>query len=178
MWMQIFGAIAKGYGNAAQAQGEYAGSELSSDQLNYNADQAEAQGEKNAALIRRAGQRVLGSQRAGYAASGVQIGEGSAGEVERETTTNIEHDAFQAILQGQRQALAMRTQAKLQHITARANRTAVLIDPLFANGNASSGWKTYNPTQYTASSSGSMTIDSSGYGMTSSGSDLPTRGGA
>lgn len=148
MWMQLFGEIAKGAGAGLSAQGGYENAMLSSDQAEYEAQDAEKYGRDQAGLIRRAGRRVVGSQRAGYAASGVQIGQGSAEQVEAETVTDTEHDAFQAILGGQRQAIALRTQAKLGRISARANATATLIDPLVASNSgigSMSGWKTYNP---------------------------------
>jgi hypothetical protein len=145
-WLQIFGAIAQGGAAILSSQAAYSTAKLQGAQDAYDADEAEKQGQQQAALIRRAGHGVLGSQRAGYAASGVMIGEGSAGEVERETITDTEHDAFQAILSGQRQALAMRTQAKLQKIQAKAALTSTLIDPLASSGSAGSamsGWKTF-----------------------------------
>lgn len=148
MWLQLFGEIAKGAGAGLSAQGGYENAMLSSDQAEYEAKDAEKYGSDQAALIRRAGRRVVGSQRTDYAASGVQIGEGSAGQVERETVVDTEHDAFQAILGGQRQALALRTQAKLGRISARASALATAIDPLMASNSGAgsmAGWKTYNP---------------------------------
>lgn len=143
MWIQLFQAIAKGGGALLSSNAGYQGSKLESDQADYDADQAITAGQDQARLIRRAGARVLGTQRADYAASGVQVGQGSAEQVERETITDSTHDAFQAILQGQRQALALRTQAHLGRITARAAFASTLIDPLASAGGISmSGWKT------------------------------------
>ena len=148
MWAQLFQAIGQGASADLNASSGYQNAMLSTDQAEYDAGQAEQHGQDQARVIRRVGRRVAGSQRAGYAASGVQIGEGSAGQVERETVTDTEHDAYQAILNGQRQALSLRTQAKLGRISARAAVTSALIDPLVASGmnsSAMSGWKTYNP---------------------------------
>jgi hypothetical protein len=172
MWMQIFGAVAQGGGKMMSSASSYANVKQTADQELYDADAAEKQGQNQAALIRRAGKRVLGQQRAGYAASGVQVGEGSAGEVERETVVDTEHDAFQAILSGQRQALALRTQAKLQKIQGKAALTSTLIDPLMSGGgagNVMSGWKTYKPTYNSqAAQSVGMGGGSGSYGYTGS----------
>lgn len=149
MWAAIFEGIAKGAAGGMNAQSGYEDAMLQSDQAEYDASQAEQQGVTQAGLIRRVGRRVVGSQRAGYAGAGVQIGEGSAEQLERETLTDTEHDAFQAILTGQRQAIAIRTQSQLARIHARAALTSTLIDPLVAGGMNSggmSGWKTYNPS--------------------------------
>jgi len=148
IWAQLFQAIGQGASADLNANAGYQGAMLSTDQAEYDAAQAEKQGQTQARQIRRVGRRVVGSQRAGYAGAGVQVGEGSSGQLEGETLTDTEHDAYQAILNGQRQALSLRTQAKLGRISARAAATSALIDPLVASGmnsGAMSGWKTYNP---------------------------------
>lgn len=145
IWTQIFQAIAKGGGNLMAANADFQTVKAQGDQAAYSAKQAEQQGQDQARMIRRAGRTMVGAERAGYAASGVQVGEGSAGEVERQTVVDTEHDAFQAILGGQRQALALRTQAKLAKISSKAALTSTLIDPLNSNTGAMQGWKTYNP---------------------------------
>jgi hypothetical protein len=149
MWAAIFEGIAKGAAGGMNAQAGYQDAMLQSGQAEYDASQAEQQGIDQASLIRRVGRRVVGSQRAGYAGAGVKIGEGSAQQLESETYTDTEHDAYTAILNGQRQAIAIRTQSQLARIHARSALTSSLIDPLVASGMNSggmSGWKTYNPS--------------------------------
>jgi len=166
MWMQLFGEIAKGAGAGLSAQGGYENAMMSGDQAEYQAQDVEKYGRDQAGLIRRAGRRVLGNQRASYAGAGVQIGQGSAQQVEDETTVDTEHDAFQAILGGQRQAIALRTQARLGRITARASALATLIDPLVASNSGAgsmSGWKTYNPRPGLTSGNSYQGLDGSRY---------------
>ena len=165
MWAQIFGAIGKGGSAILGAHGDYQAAKQAGVQMQATADGLQQQGRDQAALIRRAGRAIRGQQVAQYAANGVMIGEGSAGEVERQTVTDVEHDAFQAILQGDRQALALRTQDKVQRIAAKASQLAVLIDPLFANPQAMQGWKTYSPAS-TGSAAGASGYDPAGFNGT------------
>lgn len=69
--------------------------------------------ESEAAKIRKAGERILGSNRAAQAASGVDLSYGSADEVNRETATNIEKDALLAGYQGRLQYSKKMYQAQL-----------------------------------------------------------------
>jgi len=77
-----------------------------------------------AEVIRRAGRRQVGQVVAGYAGAGVKVGEGSAAEAERQVTQDYQHDAFQAILQGDRRALGFQTEAQMARAQGRAAQTA------------------------------------------------------
>lgn len=59
-----------------------------------------------AKLIRRRAKEAQGSAAAGYAASGVEVGTGSAGEVERQIAYESEFDAMNTLLTGKRRAAA------------------------------------------------------------------------
>ena len=64
-------------------------------------------------MIRKSAEAGRGAAVAGMAASGVQIGEGSALEVERKILSTGEEDAMMTLLNADRQARALRDQAKL-----------------------------------------------------------------
>lgn len=59
-------------------------------------------------IIRKAGRRQISSANVAYAGSGVKLGEGSAQEVQNEMYAGVEHDAYQAILEGKNRAYSAR----------------------------------------------------------------------
>ena len=100
-------------GRAARRQGEYQG-----DIFDLNAADAERQAEDATARGREAESRhrvgvkqLIGSQRAGLAASGVDIGTGSARDVQEEAAYLGELDALTIRNNAKREALGYRTQA-------------------------------------------------------------------
>jgi hypothetical protein len=93
-------------------------------QLDYQAKVERDAGLKTAEIIRRAGRRQVGAGNAAYAAAGVQVGAGSAAEVERQTMIDVEHDAYQSILQGERRAIGLEADAKISRISGRAQEHA------------------------------------------------------
>lgn len=66
---------------------------------------------EQAAMIHRAGRYQVAETEAAYANAGVQVGEGSAEEVQAQQFRDIEHDATMAILTGERRANALETDA-------------------------------------------------------------------
>lgn len=131
-------------------QGRYANSQA---QLQAQSEEFQAHVEEQTALqtagvIRRAGRRTVGAANAAYAGAGVVVGEGSAGEVERDITQGYEHDAYQAILEGKRRSLGLTTDATLTRIAGSQAQTAGMVN---AVGSAlqggykalkASGWRT------------------------------------
>lgn len=111
-------------------QGRHAASqaEIGALQSEGQAKAAEADAIKTAEIIRRAGRRQVGQANASYAAAGVQVGQGSAAEVERAINVGVEHDAFQAILEGDRKALGLQTDAKMQRIDGGMRKTAGMVN--------------------------------------------------
>lgn len=127
-------------------------------QANLSAMQLEYQGKieretalETARVIRRAGRKVLGQATAAYAGAGVKVGEGSASEVERQITQDVEHDAYQAILEGNRRARGMETQGALTRIDgdlrARAGYVNAIGTVLGGGYQAmrANGWRTAGP---------------------------------
>jgi hypothetical protein len=108
---------------------------------------------ETAAIIRKAGRRQRGQATAAYAASGARVGEGSAAEVDREIVQGVEHDAFTAILEGDRRAMGLELDAKLRQIAGKAERRAGMINAVgtvlggYAKFMDANGWKTPVPNR-------------------------------
>jgi hypothetical protein len=150
-------------------------SDLQAQQSEYQAAAEQKAALNTAAIIRRAGRRQLGQATAAYASAGVQVGEGSAGEVERQITQDVEHDAFQTILQGDRRALGLRTDATLMRIDGKSKETAGYVNAvgtlLSTGAQAYGGWK----TRQGAGSSYSYNNDADGMSYSRTGADIRGR---
>lgn len=103
------GITAKGNANLQAADMEY--------QAAVERDNAQQQ----AAVIRRRGQRDRGSTVAAVAASGIKIGDGSAGDAELQVMQDANTDERLAILRGDQTGRQLEARAK---ITRRAGRDA------------------------------------------------------
>ena len=132
-------------------QGRYANAQaqLQAGQMDYRAKVEEENALKTAQIIRNAGRKQVGQANAAYAAAGVKVGEGSALEIERQIDTNVEHDAFQAILDGQRKAIGLRTDADLTRISGKqqesagyVNAVGTVLQGASSYMRATGGWKT------------------------------------
>lgn len=88
-------------------------------QADAEADAARAQAEK----IRKAGRAQKGEANAALAKSGVKLGEGTALEVQKEITQNVEQDAFSALLSGSRAKRTGDEQASILRASGDAART-------------------------------------------------------
>ncbi len=142
----------------------------------YQAKVATDSASQTAALIRKAGRGQVGQANTSYAAAGVKVGEGSALETERQIDQNVEHDAFQAILDGQRKALGLQTDAKITRANGRAAQSAGYVNAMTAAvsgyGNAmktTGGWKTGSAEQYSYSN------DEGGVTFSNTGADVRAR---
>jgi hypothetical protein len=133
--------------------GKYANdqAQLQGAQLDRQAQVENGTALKTAAMIRRAGRRAVGQTNSAYAGSGVLVGQGSAGQVEGELVQDVEHDAFQALLEGHRRGRGLSTQADLTRIDGRMRQTAGYMN---AVGSAlgggyqamrNNGWRTAGP---------------------------------
>jgi hypothetical protein len=101
--------------NAGKAQGQL---------LDEQAAQVLDSGTQEAAKIRKGAEAGRGAAVAGMAASGVQIGEGSALEVERQTLRLGEEDAMMTLLNADRQARSLRNQARVVRAGGQQAQTA------------------------------------------------------
>jgi hypothetical protein len=106
---------------------------------------------KMAEIIRRAGRKQVGQANAAFAGAGVKVGEGSAAEVERDITQGYEQDAFQAILEGNRRARGLQTDAAMERAQGRMAQAAGYVNAVGTvlggayQGMKSNGWRTGGP---------------------------------
>ena len=136
------------YGKIQQSKYAQGQANLQAQQSDYQAGIEQKAGLQTAQIIRRAGTRQVGAANAAYAGAGVKVGEGSALETERQIGLDSEHDAFQAILQGDRRAAGLRTDASLSRINGNALQTAGYVNAAGTllsggyQGLKASGWRT------------------------------------
>lgn len=119
---------------------------------NYEAKQAEANAaaERGAAAvradkIRKMGRMQRSSARAALAASGANVGEGTALVIDQQIGRDAEEDALTEIMTGGRRADALNTQAELSRISGSNARSASYLGAagsVLAGGyQAARGWK-------------------------------------
>lgn len=101
--------------------------------------------------IRREGVRERGQTLGAIAASGVEVGQGSALDAEREVMTDAETDAYLAILNGERAAQGLRSDAQSTRRAGRDARRAANVAAVGtllsagAQGMRASGWRSAGP---------------------------------
>ena len=106
---------------------------------------------KTAEIIRRAGRRQVGQASAAYAAAGVKVGEGSALETERQINLDVEHDAFQSLLEGGRRARGLQTDAEMARAQGRMAQAAGYVNAMgtvLSTGYSAlraNGWRSNGP---------------------------------
>lgn len=152
--------------------GKYANGQakLQGQQLDYQAQVENDNAMKTAAIIRRAGRKQVGQANAAYGASGVVVGQGSAGDVEQEIRRDVEHDAFQALLEGSRRASGMSTQADLTRIDGGMRQTAGYVNAVgsaLAGGYQAmrnNGWRTSGGPGFSGGQAPAPVTDLSSYG--------------
>ena len=118
-----FGAI-QAAGSIRQGNEAKAGADRQASQMDYQAALSRDQAQAEADLARKDGQRTRGALAGSVAASGVTVGQGSAGLAEQEVVANAEQDAYMAILTGERQGQSAEAQAAETRRAGRAARTA------------------------------------------------------
>lgn len=139
--VQAYGQVQQGRLAKLQADGQ-------AQQLDYQAKVENENALKTAAIIRKAGKRQVAQTVEGYAGAGVKVGEGSAGEVEQQVTKNVEHDAYQAILDGSRRASGLETDATFTRADGVSRQSAAdiaasstIMSSSF-RGMRANGWRT------------------------------------
>lgn len=137
--ISVFGQLQSG--RAAQAQGAMQGQ-----QLDYQAKVERDNALQTAMLIRRQGKYAVGAADVAAAGSGVVVGQGSAGEADRQIYQDTEHDAYQAILSGDRRGRGLEVQAvgaRAQGDIAKSNSVMSAAGTVMSSGyQAFSGWRT------------------------------------
>lgn len=88
--------------------------------------------------IRKAGERATGAARAQLAASGIDVNSGSALTIEDDITGNVESDAYNVLLTGDRRSTALRNSAAMSRA---AGRQAMFSSVLGSVTTGLQGWK-------------------------------------
>lgn len=133
-------------GRAAHQQAD-----MQADQIAYQGRVTRDDALAQAQMIRKQQRFAIGSADTAAAASGIKVGEGSAGEVDRSIYNDSEHDAYMAILNGDRRARGLDTEAALtRQAGANASRQAGMgaLGTVLSSGYQSmigSGWRTAGP---------------------------------
>jgi hypothetical protein len=144
--------IASAASSLMEASGKKAAADADAEESLYRAGQldTDAANAEDAALaqaqrIRIAGKRTASTARAAYAASGVDVSEGSAKDARADIFENSENDALQQILSGTREAATLRGNAALMRKSAdnsrAAGQSAMFGSLLSGAGKAASNWK-------------------------------------
>ena len=114
----IAGAASSLAQGAAEARAAESAGDFSRSQAEENArlqelqaDDIEKKGQQEASLFRRKARGLIGKQRAALAAQGIDIGVGTAADVQAETAEIAEQDASQIRINAIRQAFGVRTAA-------------------------------------------------------------------
>jgi hypothetical protein len=119
--MSVMGSIQQG--QAAQAEGNYKAS-LDDHQASVARDDAMAQSQ----LIRKQLRFSIASSDVAAAGSGVVVGEGSAGEANRQIYQDAEHDAHIALLNGDRQSSALQAEGQLERMKGNNKASSAYMD--------------------------------------------------
>lgn len=163
-------------GQAAKSQGQMQGK-----MLEYQGTVERANALQQAALIRRAQGYAIGRADTAAAASGVVVGQGSAGEVDRQIYTDSERDAYQAILGGERRASGLHVSAvgaESAGDVAAANADAQAAGTVLQGGYQmlrGSGWRSVG-AGWSGTQAPAPVIDRSTYGPGTSGSSQYPKG--
>lgn len=110
-WISIGAAAVSAFGQYQSGQAAKAQGNLQAGQLNYQGSVEQQNAMQQAEMIRRQQRYAVGRSDVAAAGSGIVVGEGSAGEADRQIYQDSEHDAYQAILSGNRKARSLSLQA-------------------------------------------------------------------
>lgn len=134
---------------------------LQASDLEYQAAVERDNAQAAADYYRRQGQRDRGATVAAVAASGVQIGDGSAGDAERQVVQDALTDERMALLRGDQTARQLQARAS---ITRRAGRDALRAGYMGAATSLMSSYSNY--TRASGSSFNPSGFDAGGYNGT------------
>lgn len=137
----IAGGSAIMQGQQAQAMGDYQNAQAQAD-----ANAAQGDAEVQAMQIREAGKRQRSSAVAAQAASGVDIGSGTAELINTEITKNAEQDAISTILSGRYRGQQLSNQGAFAKMkgdnAAMAGYASAAGTAMSAGSTYNGGWKT------------------------------------
>lgn len=148
--VQGLSALQQGQAKQAQYETEAAVARNNQTIANNAADDALRRGELEAQRVQRQGMQLVGTQRAGYAAKGLDITEGTPGDVIDQTNFFAQADSATARYNGRVEAWQKRSQANNFGAQASAASTragsAVTSSLLSAAGSVAPAWYGYKKT--------------------------------
>jgi hypothetical protein len=133
----LYGAIKSGNAAKDQAEFMYAQALQNTAYAEQQADDAYDRGNDIANRIASQGRQIVGAQRAGTAAQGIDISSGTAAELQAEAAKFSSEDAFRARVNAANEAFGYRTQAANNLSTARYGKQAaenIARDSLITGG--------------------------------------------
>jgi len=143
--LSIAGTAVSAFGSIQAGRQDKAMANYQAEQASADADAARAQAQLEAAKIRKAGQRQQSSARAAMAASGVDIGAGTAEIINKEISSSAEEDAINAIFNGNNYARQSAAKAQAYRISGSNSSKAGFIDAgssaLRAGSKIAKGWR-------------------------------------
>ncbi|MCA8323281.1 hypothetical protein [Burkholderia cepacia] len=132
-------------GSAQQGTAAEQAAQFNAQQELMQADQTQAAGYQQAKRIRDQGRSTVGQANAALAASGVNVGTGTANDVRQRIGQNTETDALNTILSADTKAQAMRGQAQMTLAAGqqqqRAGNMGALGSVLSGASKFITGWK-------------------------------------
>jgi hypothetical protein len=142
--LQLSGAGLQAYGQYQQGRAAEQVGRNNQIMGEYAAQDAQARGEEDAMAVRRKADQLKGAQRSRMAASGIDLGVGTAAEIQDQTDFFGEQDINTARNNAKREAWALRTQgaqaAAQGRFAAQQGRMAAFSTMLSAAGQVSSKW--------------------------------------
>jgi len=146
MILSAAGTAVSVLGSIQQGRQESAYAEYQAKQTEADAVAERSAAQIHAEKIRKAARLTQGEANASLAASGVDVGSGSAALINKSIGQNAEEDALTAILEGNRKADRMDAQGEGYKITGQNAKTASYYNAggsLLAGGyQIAKGWKT------------------------------------
>lgn len=127
-WIAGAALAVTAYGAYSKSKADKKAASSDANDMRYEGELAADQGQAQANVIRRDGERNRSATVAAEAASGVKVGEGSALDAERQVTQDYEHDAAIAILTGERQKRVMDMRARSRKKSGNTAASASLIN--------------------------------------------------
>lgn len=148
------------YGAYTQAQTQKKIAENNAEVAEINAADAKRRGELEAQKAHRQGQQLLGQQRASYAARGLDLGEGTVGDVIDQTDFFSQVDESTARNNAAKEAWAIKRGGMNQQMQADATNPGLALTGSLLSGAGSVASKWYSGTT-PSTSGGSYSISGS-----------------
>lgn len=121
-------------GNLLQGAENYKADNQEAGQLLFEAGQVEQEGRQQAKVIKKQGRTVLGGATVELATGGFRLDTAQGVQIREEIVRNVEHDAMNAVLTGDLQAMQMRQRAREIRKAAKKGRTLGIVGAIAGAG--------------------------------------------